>query len=328
MFDLLPSSRLNAKTYGGLCMIRSVFFAAIVTYAISTPVMAQEAGADAYRQNCGAIPYSAGEALSEVELTGRLGGNVLDKLVDLPDLTVFGGQRVTRSAFAGLRQQAMGAVLDAYACRISAEIRARGGESEQEQLRLLGAAVANLNLEISTLAGLPDEDFRTRLAAKDYYQEQTTRKPTDPTIDRAIVDAALNGLDTNKLFINITERQRWLGLNFAGVAELQGCQTIIKAALSDGSSSLQRSLADLRSILTNYLDANIAPVVSLAVLANTLSGNPAGATAVSSSSLSACAAAVQQSEINLSSKIQAIGSDIPPATDAPSPSVPATTQTE
>lgn len=309
-------------------MNRLGFVAALVTCAISTPGLAQEAGADPYREQCGSIPYSAGEAVSEVELTGRLGGHVLDKLADLPDLTVFGGQRVTRSAFAGLRQQAMGAVLDAYACRIAAEIRSRGGDSEQEQLRLLGAAVANLNLEMSTLAGLPDEDFRTRLYAKGYYQEQTTRKPTDPTIDRAIVDAALKGLDTNKLFINTMERQRWLGLKFAGVAEVQGCETIIKAALSDGSSSLQRSLADLKSILTNYLDANIAPVVSLAVLANTLSGNAAGETAVSSSSLSACAAAAKQSQINLSSEIRAIGSDMLPATDKPSPSAPATAQTQ
>ncbi len=271
--------------------------------SFSSSALAQE-GAEAEAEEaavseCPDIPYTVGEQVESVELSARFGGSALNELVKLPNLRAYGGQKTVRSAFAGMRQQAMNAVMRVYGCMIAEELAKQAPDDLDEQVMQLNAGLTSLRLQMAILAGWADFSASEKFEISERIGARTTRESDAGTIDPAILDAAIGGLRTDELFISVVTRQRWLGLDFAGVIDVQGCETIVRAAISDGSSSLQRSLADVQQILLNHLDAGVAPNVALSELALTMADNPAGQTTVSNAALTSCTQTAESSDINL-----------------------------
>lgn len=247
---------------------------------------------------CGPVPYSVGEAVNSLELSGRIGLSAIDALAGVPDVEGAGGRRVIRTAYAGMRHQAMSAVFDSLGCRIIAHLRQQNSPDAQDKILQVQNAIASLQMQMGNIQGAIDEGFAARTELTNAYAA-SQRISGAPTLEATITSAALSDIDPEQLFINQTIRERWGNLSFGEIVSVGGCQVVVRAALSDGTSSLQRSLADTKSILISYLDPNIPQSISFAKLYSTLSGNPTGGSAVSSATLRSCAQTARDTNVNL-----------------------------
>lgn len=221
------------------------------------------------------IPYSIGDKVKGFELAGRFSLGALSKLKGLPNITLRGGKEVVQTAYAGMTQQAMATVFDAYACRISEYLKAKGDPDADKKVSAVNDAIADLQGEMGAIQkvaapGAPIADF---LDLKNDYKTRV-RGAEDPVLDRAVVNAALADIDSEKLFINVTLKQYWGGLDIPGAIALKGCGGVVKAAISDGGSSLQRSLADAKFVLANYLDPATKLKIALGRLMNDIAAQP------------------------------------------------------
>ena len=244
--------------YGFMAARSSVFIGLLVCVL---PISAQTPPVPAV---CKAIPYSVGDALKGGEVAGSLGAGALGKLLKLPDISGHAGVEIVKTAYAGMNSQAMSDVFDVLGCRVKAFIKDTDRDAEKKRAAVT-MAVARLNGEMafiqSALAAGPDAVG----ALKEQYLD-ASRADTAPVLDSAITSEALRSIDTDKLFINVETKKWWGGLDFGANISVQACGGVVKAAISDGGSALQQSLAATRDILTNYLDPNLPPVVALSKL--------------------------------------------------------------
>lgn len=220
---------------------------------------------------CKPIPYTVGTALQGAEIAARLGAGALDRLAKLPDLSGVAGVEVVKTAYAGMSSQAMSEVFDALGCRVKVFIKDSDTDAEKKRAAVT-MAIARLNGELAYVQGANAAGFEALAALKEQYLN-AVRLDTAPVLDSAITSAALASIDTNKLFLDVATKKFWGGLNFGAVG-IQACGGVVRAAIADGGSALQVSLASTRDILINYLDPNVPPVVALAKLM-VVAGTPA-----------------------------------------------------
>ncbi|MNX17055.1 hypothetical protein D3C86_469310 [compost metagenome] len=213
---------------------------------------------------CKPIPYAVGDALKGGEVAGRLGAGALGKLLKLPEISGVTGGEIVKTAYAGMNSQAMSDVFDVLGCRVKAFIKDSDTDAEKKRAAVT-MAVAHLNGEMAFIQSAYSSGPDAVGALKAQYFN-ASRADGAPVLNPAITSEALRSIDTDKLFINVETRKWWGGLDFGSNVSIQACSGVVRAAISDGGSSLQQSLAATRDILTNYLDPDLPPVVALSKL--------------------------------------------------------------
>lgn len=220
------------------------------------------------------IPYAIGETLSGGEMEARLANGALSKLAKLPNIGARGGYEVVKTAYAGVSSQAMAAVLAAYGCRVKRYMQTTGTVDATEKSKAIDKAVSWLTAELAQIQTASEQGSDAIKEMKVDYLNTETRPDRAPVLDFAITSAALADIDPNTLFINKSEIRKWLSLDIATYASVSACGGVIKAAISDGGSSLQRALANAKSIFINYLDPEQPPYIALSSLLVSAAASP------------------------------------------------------
>lgn len=266
------------------------------------------------------IPYIVGEQLSGGELSARFGLAAIKRLSKLPNLEARAGREVLRTAYAGVSSQAMAAVLDAYGCRIRAYLARTGAADAAAKMTAVEAAIAQLKGHMAVVQNAAQQPAPALGEVQQTLFAMTQRPDGAPTVDRAVLSAALADVDPERLFLSVEERRRWAGLQFGPIVDVSACGGVIKAAISDGGSSLQRGLADVKVILINYLDKNTSPIVALSQLFVDASATPPMTTAaINATSFRNCSADVARHPVPAEAPIAAVTPVAPTATASPSP---------
>jgi hypothetical protein len=220
------------------------------------------------------IPYVVGEALSGGEMAVRFSSGALGKLAKLPDIGVRGGYEVVKTAYAGVSSQAMVAVFEAYGCRVKNFMRAKGATDVEEKARAVDKAIAMLSIELARIQVASEQGLGAINELKADYIDADTRSERAPVLNAVIINASLADVDPDKLFISQETKKKWASLDVASYASISACGGVVKAAISDGGSTLQRALGNTKSIFINYLNSDVPPYVALASLLNSASANP------------------------------------------------------
>ncbi len=237
------------------------------------------------------IPYAVGEASTSSQISARLAVGSLKVLKGSPDLNANAGREILRSAYAGMKNEAMQAVAQAYACRINAYIDAQALPDPAAKKMAVTVAVAQLTAELGFIANAAQNNADLALQYTRILS-MTTRPPDSPVLDTAIYDAALATVDPGPMFLSSQERSRWIQANITGLVRVGACDQVVRAAISDGTSSLQTGLAQVKSILRNYLDAATPPLIASAAILNSLSVSPAGSAVPPVANVRSCMAAL------------------------------------
>lgn len=220
------------------------------------------------------IPYVVGEAMSGGEMAVRFSNSALSKLAKLPNVGARGGYEVVKTAYAGVSSQAMVAVFEAYGCRVKKFMSAKGAVDVAEKARAVDKAIAMLSIELARIQVASEQGLDAINELKADYIDAENRSERAPVLDSAITNAALADVDTGKLFIGQEQRRRWMSLDVASVASVSACGGVVKAAISDGGSTLQRALGNTKTIFINFLNPDVPPYVALASLLNSASASP------------------------------------------------------
>ncbi len=224
--------------------------------------------------SCPSVPYSVGEAATGGEIAARFDASVLNGLLKLPNVTARTGYEVVKTAYAGMSSQAMSAVFAAWQCRISAYIDGSKAVDADAKKAAVRKAITQLNIHMAVIqnaAGLSTDSLD---ALGDKFLNMETRSESAPVLDAAITQAALASIDPNALFIDKITKSYWLTLNVGAKTGVSACGGVVKAAISDGGSALQASLASTKSILIDYLDPTLPPAVALSNLLVAASVSP------------------------------------------------------
>lgn len=267
-----------------------------------------------------AIPYVVGEQMTDAQLSARFSLGAIKGLAGVPDIQARAGRQVIRSAYAGVVSQAMSAVLDAYRCKIKAHIEAQNVPDGAAKLAQVDDAIAAIRFEIAVIQNAAAQPAPALSDIQQAYLARTSRPPTMPAVDRALLDAALADLDPEALFIRSELRQKWAGLHFGSIANVSACGGVVKAAISDGGSLLQRALADVKPILINYLDKNVRPITPLAQALVAASATPyPTAAALNATNFRACSVDVAAHPPAPEPSASATATPAPSASAAPTP---------
>jgi hypothetical protein len=236
---------------------------------------------------CGTAPLSIGVAVAGGEVLVSTGEN---SIKSLPGLELRAGGEVARSAFAGMRNQAMTTVLGWYECRLAHNIRVDGGPNAEARVGALRTALSHLNRELMLAQAARESsfaDYRDHIRSLD-----TLERPTNPflitpgTFDRYFADT-----NPEALWGRTSTLRGWVEGGTSGV-KVTACGGIVMAALSDGGSSIQRSLTSLQSSLKNYFDGAVSPDVGVLGALTGYASNPVSLTPAENRTFEGCAAAM------------------------------------
>jgi hypothetical protein len=237
--------------------------------------------------SCGTAPLSIGVAVAGGEILVSAGEETIK---GLPGLELRAGGEVARSAFAGMRNQAMTSVIGWYECRLIHNIRVDGGPDAEARVGALRAAMADINSQLMLAQAARESSFSDY---QSYVQSLSTlQRPPAPflvppgTFDRYFADTK-----PNDVWIRTRTIRGWIEGGTSGV-KVTACGGVIMAALSDGSSSIQASLASIQSSLKNYFDGAIPPRVGLLGALSGYASNPVSLTTAEARTFEGCAAAM------------------------------------
>lgn len=268
--------------------------AAVVWLAVSLPAKAQPVpGNDRgyTTHSCGAPPYSVGIAVAGGQVLAHVGE---DAIKALPELSLRAGGEVARSAYAGMRNQAVGEVLQWYRCRLEHNLRTDGGEDTEKKVSALYDTFGDIETQIilaEAASGSGFDSFQQYInSLADVERSRSGLTLAPATFDRYFAD-----VDPERTWIKTTTVRGWIEGGASGVT-ISACGGIVRAAISDGSSSLQASLARLKSGLRNYLDPGRQPRIGLLGMLAGFAGNPVNLTPAQAQTFQGCATAVDESQ--------------------------------
>jgi hypothetical protein len=219
---------------------------------------------------CGQPPFAVGNRV--------IGGEVLAQIADreirgVPNLSARAGAEVMRSAYAGIANQALVRLLGWYqTCKLEPHLRSQNPADLDRQLADLAAAFDELT---GVIADTSNASTGTPTEFRDYTRDlrRARRAPGAFTLAPAQFDQIMRGLDPEALWIRETTLQGWIGVDLEAVT-ISACGGVVRAAISDGGSSLQAALGDVQPILRLYFDPQRHPSTAYLRLANHMSGNP------------------------------------------------------
>lgn len=282
-----------------------------VTLVVPSLALA-DAASDAEKQ-CGPFPYSVEWQVTGGEIAAKFRAGALAGLRSLPAIEGRAGGEIVRTAYAGMANQAMEVVLVQYGCRIKAYMVLSGTPDAELKGFVVDRAVALLSGEMGSIQNAalkPTGDDLTKFKVQ--YAKMMKREPDEPTLDSAILLGALKRYNPNTLFISQTSAQIWGSVEVGSALAVTACGGVVRAAISDGTSALQSSLARVQSILSNYLNSSVPPYASLLSLYNTLAVVPGTDATAAKFSFKDCS-----KEMVMEPTV------IPPAAAASAPAVPA-----
>lgn len=269
------------------------------------------------------IPYSVADQIKGGELAAKFGAAALSKLAKVPEIEAKGGLQIVKSAYAGVTSQAMSSVLEAYGCRINAYLDKTAPTDKVAKVEAVENAIARLELEMAGIQSAAEEGSAALKAIKDEYLANDKRAANAPVLDFAITSAALADVDPTALFISTTVKEGWLGLKVGPYVDVSACGGVVEAAISDGSSSLQKSLSEAKAILINYLDPKKPPYIGLSKLFVSVAVSPIKKATADNVSFKGCSAGIAAKPA--SAPGPAIAPDpVAPATNVITPALQAT----
>jgi hypothetical protein len=278
---------LFVQVCGTLC---SIFAAAASAQPAIAPAATPASASGPAAQICKPIPYQVGVAVKGAEVAANFSAAAIKKLASLPDFSARAGVEVVKPAYAGMVAQAMSDVFDALGCRVTTFIKDTDvdAEKKREAVRL---GIARLNGELSIVQAAYGGGLPGVMMLVD-RNVAAARADGAPVLDPAIISAALRSIDTDALFIKEVTTTFWGSLDYGKYASVSACGGLVKAAISDGGSAMQKALASTRDILVNYLDPNTALVVSLGKLM--VAGAPITANPLPAATFKGCTQALNQ----------------------------------
>lgn len=243
--------------------------------ALMAPSLAHaDAASDANKQ-CDPFPYSIGWQVTGGEVAAKFGAGAVRGLRQLPAIDIRGGGEIVRTAYAGMANQAMEAVLVQYGCRIKAYMTLSGAPDAELKAFVVDRAVALLTGEMGSIQSAalkPTNDDLLKIKLQ--YATAMKREEGEPTLDSAVLLGALSRYNPNTLFISQTTAKFWGSADVGAALAVTACGGVVRAAISDGTSSMQSSLSRVQSILSNYLNGSVPPYASLLTLFNSLAVVP------------------------------------------------------
>lgn len=236
-----------------------------------------------------AIPYTIGDAVKGKEIAVSLETGALKKLAKIPNIEAAAGKEVVRTAYAGMTNQAMEQVWLAYACRIQNHLKKTNDPAAAAKVQAVEGALAELNGHMAVMQAGSDEGAAGMMELMKVINGFNTRPEGAPTLDFTIATAALADVDPSALFLVKTTKEYWTGVQVSGVLNVNACGGVVRAALSDGGSSLQVALASSKQILINYLDPNKQQKIALLSLLNNVTTKPTVVTVPNTTTFKGCA---------------------------------------
>ena len=243
------------------------------------------------RADCGlrASPFAVGNAVAGGEILARAGENALKRL---PGLEVSAGLQISRTVYAGMRNQALGEVLGWYQCLIREAVTAQGGPDLAARLDSIDLTFLELSTQFDMAESASSESsaaFNARLTELSTYQ-----RPADAfVISPATFAQYVAGVNPSATWIRVESIEVW-GTASAGAVSVSACGGVVRKAISDGGSALQRGMGSMQAGLVNFLDPQRNPRVGLTALLRPFAANPATIQGIPPTSFRGCAQGLAQ----------------------------------
>jgi hypothetical protein len=227
------------------------------------------------------------------------GGEILasvgeDTIKGVPAGNISAGAELARSAYAGMRNQAMSLVLEWYQCRLEHSIRVDGGADVEDRVGAMRAAIVEVDSQLILAQAASERSFADFTGFINGLGT-TGRPPEAYTLAPAKFDQYFADVDAQQTWIRTTTVRGWITGGPRGV-RITACGGIIMAALSDGGSSIQASVSGVQAALKNYFTASMTPRVGLLQMARGYAASPVSLTPTEAGTFQGCAASLLQSQ--------------------------------